>query len=153
MIVALQTGRLLKCAAGQVRLTQWCREWVERIALIDRLNEARLAHYQHRLRRRMAAFAAAQGELKEALDGLFADAERELAGLSATAREGEALRSLVNHREGLSTFVGRRQVPMENNAAEHSEDRSSEDRFPSAPTAGPARFSRHGCTRSWAPLR
>ena len=56
--------------------------------------------------------------LEEALDGLFAQAARELAGLPDEAREGKALRSLLNHREGLSVFVDRPQVPMDNNLAE-----------------------------------
>ena len=34
------------------------------------------------------------------------------------AREGKALRSLVNHRKGLSVFVDRPQVPLDNNLAE-----------------------------------
>ena len=63
----------IDCAAGQVDLTDWCRGWIERIAGIYRLNEA---------------------------------------------REGKALRSLLNHRDGLSVFVDRPQVPMDNNLAE-----------------------------------
>ena len=34
------------------------------------------------------------------------------------AREGKALRSLVNHRKGLSVFADRPQVPLDNNLAE-----------------------------------
>ena len=56
--------------------------------------------------------------LKAALDSLFADAERELAGLPDEAREGKPLRSLVNHRDGLSVFVDRPRVPLDNNLAE-----------------------------------
>ena len=106
------------CAAGQVSLTDWCQGWIERIASIYRLNEARLAHYDPGIERQAPAFDAAHGALKEALDGLFAEAARELAGLPDEAREGKALRSLLNHREGLSVFVDRPQVPMDNNLAE-----------------------------------
>ena len=35
----------IECAAGQVSLTQWCGGWIERIAALYRLNEARLEHY------------------------------------------------------------------------------------------------------------
>ena len=105
-------------AAGQVSLTQWCQRWIERIASIYRLNEARLEHYDPGLERQTPAFDAAQGALKEALDGLFEEAERELDGLPGKAREGKALRSLVNHRGGLCVFLDRPQVPMDNNAAE-----------------------------------
>ena len=74
--------------------------------------------YDPGLERQTPAFDAAQGRLKEALDGLFAEAEQELAGLPDQAREGKALRSLVNHREGLCVFVDRPQVPLDNNLAE-----------------------------------
>ena len=69
-------------------------------------------------RRPTPAFDAAQGALKAALDGLFAEAARELVGLPDPARQGRALRSLLNHREGLSVFVDRPQVPLDNNRAE-----------------------------------
>ena len=108
----------IECAAGQVSLTQWCQGWIERVASIYRLNEARLEHYDPGVKRHTPAFDAAQGALNEALDDLFAEAERELAGLPDEAREGKALRSLLNHREGLSVFVDRPQVPMDNNKAE-----------------------------------
>ena len=114
----LQRRDFIECAAGQAKLTQWCREWIERIASVYRLNEARLEHYDPGLERQTPEFGAAQGELKKAVDGLFAHAERELAALPAKAREGKALRSLLKHREGLSVFVGKPQVPMDNNAAE-----------------------------------
>ena len=51
------------------------------------MNEARLEHYDPGLERQTPAFDAAQGRLKEALDGLFAEAEQELAGLPDEARE------------------------------------------------------------------
>ena len=108
----------VECAAGQVRLTGWCQGWIERIASIYRLNEARLEHYDPVIKRRTPAFDAGQGALKAALDGLFAEAARELAGLPDQARQGRALRALLNHREGLSVFVDRPQVPLDNNRAE-----------------------------------
>ena len=108
----------VECAAGQVRLTDWCQGWIERIASIYRLNEARLAPYDPVIKRQTPAFDAAQGALKAALDGLFAEAARELVGLPDQARQGRALRSLLNHREGLSVFVDRPQVPLDNNRAE-----------------------------------
>ena len=113
-----QRRDFIECAAGQVGLTQWCRGWIERIASIYRLNDARLEHYDPGLKRQTPAFDAAQGALNEALDALFAQGERELAALPDQAREGKALRSLLNHRDGLSVFVDRAQVPMDNNLAE-----------------------------------
>ena len=110
----------IHCAAGEERLTPWCERWIERIALLYRLNEARLAHYDPGAERQGAAFEAAQAALKKALEGLFAQAGRELAALPAQAREGKALRSLLNHREGLNVFVERPSVPMDNNQAERA---------------------------------
>ena len=66
---------------------------------------------------------AAQGALllKEALDGLFAEAARELepAGPGANPGQGAAL-AAEPPREGLSVFfsVDRPQVPLDNNRAE-----------------------------------
>ena len=104
-------------AAGRVELTDWCRAWLERIASIYRLNKARLSHYRPGLEQQDEAFAAAQQTLQTELKRLFATAERELAGLDETAPEAGPLRSLLNHRKGLSVFLERPDVPMDNNFA------------------------------------
>jgi len=108
----------IECAAGQASLTEWCRQWIERIAAVYRLNEARLKRYDPGLQRQTPAFEAVQDRLRKALDALFANAARELAALPDQARAGKPLRSLLNHREGLSVFVDRPQAPMDNNRAE-----------------------------------
>ena len=64
------------------------------------------------------AFEAAQRRLEAALENLFVAAERELADLDDEAREGKPLRSLLNHREGLSVFLDRPPTPLDNNIAE-----------------------------------
>ena len=108
----------IQCAAGQVDLAGWCEAWLERIAALYRLNEARLARHDPGIERQSAAFDAAQDALEAALDDMFARAGRELAGLPEDAREGKALRSLVNHREGLSVFLEHPRTPMDNNLGE-----------------------------------
>ena len=113
-----QRRDFIECAAGQAKLRQWCEGWIERFASVCRLNKERLKHYDPALERQTPAFDAAQDELKKAVDELFAQAEAELAGLPAKARQGKALRSLLKHREGLSVFVDNPQVPMDNNVAE-----------------------------------
>ena len=87
-------------ASSQFDLAGWCEAWLERIAALYRLNEARLARYDPGIERQSAAFDAAHDALEAALDDVFARAGRELARLPQQAREGKALRSLVNHREG-----------------------------------------------------
>ena len=109
---------VIDCAAGQPHLAGWCRAWLERIAAIYRLNKVRLSHYDPALACQSAEFDTAQVALEAALEGLFARASRELAGLPDEAREGKALRSLVNHREGLSVFVDHPRTPMDNNFTE-----------------------------------
>ena len=108
----------IHCAAGEERLTRWGERWIGRIAKLYRLNEERLACYDPVLERQGAAFDAAQAALEKALEGLFTRAQRELTALPAQAPEGKALRSLLNHREGLSVFLERPWVPMDNNFAE-----------------------------------
>ncbi len=108
----------IDCAAGQVRLTHWCQGWIERIAEIFRLNDARVKHHDPGLELQTPAFDAAQDDLEKAVERLFADAEAELAALPDTAREGKALRSLVKHRDGLCVFVDKPHVPPTNNIAE-----------------------------------
>ena len=110
----------IDCAAGQERLTQWCQGWIEHIAALYRLNEERLKHYDPGRERQTPAFDGAQSALEAALEALFAQAARELAALPEQAREGKALRSLLNHREGLCVFVDRPLVPMDNNRAERT---------------------------------
>ena len=113
-----QRRDFIQCAAGQVDLAGWCEAWLERIAAIYRLNEARLDCHDPGIERQSAAFNAAQEALETALDDLFARAGRELAGLPEDAREGKALRSLVNHREGLTVFLKHPRTPMDNNLGE-----------------------------------
>ena len=108
----------VRCAAGQAGLAGWCEAWLERFAAVYRLNEARLVRHDPGIERRSAAFDAAQEALGAALDDLFARAGRELDGLPEDAREGKALRSLANHREGLTVFVEHPRTPMDNNLAE-----------------------------------
>ena len=117
---AHQRRSFIDCAAGRVRLRRWCQRWIERIAEIYRLNDARLKHYDraHPLERQSPAFDVAHAKLKKAVDELFAAAEAELAGLTDRARRAKPLRSLVKHREGLCVFVDKPFVPMDNNRGE-----------------------------------
>ena len=117
---AHQRRSFIDRAAGHVRLRRWCQRWIERIALIYRLNDDRLEHYDpgHPLERQSPAFDVAHARLKEAVDELFAAAETELAGMTDKARKAKPLRSLLKHREGLCVFVDKPFVPMDNNRGE-----------------------------------
>ena len=117
---AHQRRDYIDCAAGQVELSEWCRAWLGRIAAICRLNKTRRSHYESSAERQNEAFDTAQRALETEVTGLFATAERELAGLDDTAPEAGPLRSLLKHRDGLSVFLERPEVPMDNNFAERT---------------------------------
>ena len=117
---AHQRRDYIDAAAGQLDLTDWCQAWIQRIAWIYRLNKTRLSHYQPGAGRQPRAFTTAQRELQVELQGLFDTAERELASRNEQAREAAPLRSLLKHRQGLSVFLERPDVPMDNNFAERT---------------------------------
>ena len=115
-----QRRNFIDCAAGQVELTQWCETWLGDIAGIYRLNKQRLSHYKPGLEQQDEAFEAAQRALETEIERLFATATQQLSARHKTAREAKPLRSLLNHREGLSVFLQRPEVPMDNNFAERT---------------------------------
>ncbi len=105
----------IKCAAGDEQLEQWREQWIKRIAEMYELNKQRCDHY---VSGNTPKFERAQAKLKEACDAMFAKAESELSELAEDADEWKPLKSLINHRQGLSVFVKHPQVPMDNNIAE-----------------------------------
>ncbi len=117
---AHQRRDFIHCAAGHASLTRWCEDWIERIASIYRLNEARLKHYDPALKHQPQPFAAAQRTLEDEFHRLFAHAEQELHDLPPGARQARPLRSLLRHRQGLSVFIRHPQVPMDNNKGERA---------------------------------
>ena len=94
----------IKCAAGHDDLVPWQDQWIVRIGEIYQLNTVRLKHWSPDSDTQTAAFETAQATLKTALDELFAQAERERAALPDDARQMQPLRSMIEHREGLTLF-------------------------------------------------
>ena len=82
----------IKCAAGNETLTEWERRWTGRIALLYRLNGARLEHYDAGLGPdgQNRTFAAAHRELERECGQLFAAVRRELDGLPDEGPRGRA---------------------------------------------------------------
>ena len=56
--------------------------------------------------------------LSRVLGEVFTEAERELATVDDASPQAKVLRSLLNHREGLSQVLDDLRVPMDNNLAE-----------------------------------
>ena len=112
--------KFIQAAAGNEALKKWEERWLGRFARLFHLNRVRLKHYtpEGGLDEQPWKFRTAQRQLQSALNRLFALAEKELAGPAGSDRRAKALRSLVNHREGLSVFIDRPGTPMDNNFAE-----------------------------------
>ena len=115
-------------------LQAWVDGIVARMAWLYRLNAHRLGLWKARsegcLEGQSEAFGAAQQQLEAACDVLFKQAEQEVRALTAAAEhtpEGAdpdprlgPLQSLLRHRAGLSVFLAKPFVPMDNNAVERA---------------------------------
>lgn len=112
-------------------LEAWAGRIVQRMGQLYRLNARRLrlwqVRYEQCLEGQSEQFGAAQRALEAACAELFEQAAQELAELTAAgqpAAGAEAdprlgpLQALVRHREGLSVFLQRPFVPLDNNAVE-----------------------------------
>ena len=115
---AHQRRDFIKCAAGHEHLEPWRDDWIREIGAIYHLNRARLERFDPGADVQSPAFRAAQVRLEAAVDALFAKAERELAALADDARQCKPLRSLINHRAGLTVFLDHPQIPLDNNSSE-----------------------------------
>ena len=110
----------LKPAAGGEAFEAWRQQWIKRFAELFHLNkERRQSHAPDRvLTAQSAAFNTAHCRLQQAVDRVFTIAAAELAAAPPDAVQAKPLRSLLNHRTGLTVFVDHPQVPMDNNPAE-----------------------------------
>jgi len=103
----------LELARGYPPLQGWAMGWVERIGTLYQLNDERLE-----VRADAASFAERDARLKAHVEQMRQEYECGLAdqGLHRAARK--VLKSLKNHWEGLTVFVDRPEVRMDNNTVE-----------------------------------
>lgn len=94
----------------------WALEWVEQIGRLYHLNGERL-----KVRPDAAAFAAADGALREAVERFGERGRSELQAADLHPARRKVLESLGDHWTGLTVFVEHPEVPMDNNTAERSE--------------------------------
>jgi transposase len=103
----------LTLARGYPDTEAWAMGWVQRIGTLYHLNDARVA-----VRHEPVRFAAADRQLRAHLEQMVADRDAQLADDRLRRAARKVLVSLQNHWEGLTVFVERPEIAMDNNAAE-----------------------------------
>mgnify|MGYP003386665692 CR=1 FL=1 len=101
-------------------LKNWMFVWVEDIRELYRLNKARLAVWDGTLPldRQSPAFTECQGDLKTKLSQMQTRFEAILQEPGLHPAKHKVLSSLRNHWAGLTVFVARPEIAMDNNTAE-----------------------------------
>lgn len=91
----------------------WAMGWVQRIGTLYHLNAARLA-----VRDDPVSFVERDRRLRAHLEQMAVDRDAQLADASLRRAARKVLVSLQNHWEGLTVFVERPEIAMDNNTAE-----------------------------------
>jgi transposase len=100
---------------GYKELKGWSEAWIEGIGKLYKLNDERLE-----VRNDPEAFARRDQILREAVEHMAQERERELSEEGLHAAKKKVLTSMKNHWEGLLVFVDNPDVPMDNNVAERA---------------------------------
>src|SRR5438132_1581276 len=110
----------LKASRSWPELERWVFTWVEDIRELYRLNAARLEAWDEtlRLEQQPAAFGERHRDLETQLSQMQARCEAHLQEPDLHLIKHKVLSSLHTHWDGLTVFVGRPEVAMDNNSAE-----------------------------------
>ena len=110
----------LKAARSWPELESWMFIWVNDIRELYRLNAARLEQWDEQvpLVQQAAAFAQGQRDLETKLSQMQERCEAHLQEPDLHLAKQKVLSSLHNHWDGLTVFVKRPEVAMDNNTAE-----------------------------------
>lgn len=98
---------------GYAELEKWSAQWVVRIGLLYDLNDQRIEVLDESER-----FPEQQLKLEHQVNEMAAQRDHELSQPELPEKAKKVLKSLKNHWEGLTLFVGNPAIPMDNNAAE-----------------------------------
>jgi transposase len=112
----------LKAARSWPDLERWMFTWVEDIRELYRLNQARLEAWDETvpLEHQPLAFTECHQALATQLSQMHARCEAHLHEPDLHLAKTKVLSSLRNHWAGLTVFVGRPEVTMDNNTAERT---------------------------------
>jgi transposase len=110
----------LKAARSWPELERWMFTWVDDIRELYRLNTARLKEWDEHLPRdqQSLAFAERQCDLETKLSQMQERCEAHLQEPDLHLAKHKVLSSLHHHCDGLTVFVTRPEVAMDNNTAE-----------------------------------
>jgi len=112
----------VKAARSWPELEEWMWSWVSDIGILYRLNGARLKEWDDTLplEQQPLAFGACHNELKSHLSQMQARCQTSLQEPDLPLAQDKVLSSLDNHWDGLTIFVERPEVAMDNNTAERA---------------------------------
>lgn len=110
----------LKAARSWPDLEGWMFTWVDDIRELYRLNAARLEPWDEQLplAQQSSAFSQAQGDLETKLSEMQGRYEAHLQEPVLHVAKHKVLSSLQRHWDGLTVFLKRPEIAMDNNAAE-----------------------------------
>ncbi len=110
----------LKAARSWPELESWMCTWVDDIRELYHLNQARLKEWEERLPldQQSSAFDERQCDLATKLSEMQERCEAHLREPELHLAKHKVLSSLQNHWDGLTVFVTRPEVAMDNNTAE-----------------------------------
>lgn len=100
-------------AKGYVEQEAWALAWVERMGNIYHINNERIQHKQ-----KSKSFNEKDCELKKAISNMRRELTEQLADIKLLPSAKKLLQSLNKHWSGLTVFVDRPEIPMDNNTAE-----------------------------------
>jgi transposase len=101
-------------AKGYVEQEAWALAWVERIGKIYHINNERIQHKQ-----KSKLFHEKDCELKKAISDMKKELTDQVADTKLLPSAKKLLKSLNKHWNGLTIFVDRPEIPMDNNTAEN----------------------------------
>jgi transposase len=101
-------------AKGYVEQEAWALAWVDRIGKIYHINNERIQHKQ-----KSKLFRKKDCELKKAISDMKKELTEQMADTKLLPSAKKLLKSLNKHWNGLTIFVDRPEIPMDNNTAEN----------------------------------
>jgi transposase len=112
----------VKAARSWPKLADWMWSWVHDIGLLYQLNGVRLKEWDDTLplEQQSLAFVVCHNELKSHLSQMQARCQTSLQEPDLHLAQDKVLSSLANHWDGLTIFVERPEVAMDNNTAERA---------------------------------